>query len=464
MLYCINSDCSQRQNTDGMEKCRTCNSLLLLKERYQLIHPLHELGGGQTVEVFEVRDVCEDELKVLKILKVNQGKLLQLFRREAQVLQSLNHPGIPKVQSDGYFPLPSAEKPQFHCLIMERIEGQNLEQWLQKHQLTCEETALDWLKQLINILEHVHQNHFFHRDIKPSNIILQPTGKLALVDFGAARKNTDSILIGKDLTAILTLGYAPPEQLYRRAIPQSDFYALGRTFAHLLTKKHPIDFSEDKQGYLIWRNHLPPKISPLFADFMDELMASSIYYRPNDIDLIRKRIEQMSDFPRDSILSSIQRQILVLSRFKFWQNPALSTLIITVLVGIVCWWSFKPNPNVFIPGNIANPLQKKMEVAGIISEPRPQEGQKNRASGNFSLDSIPAGTLFKVEVTNLDGRKNPNIQFKIQYDISLAKDPTLAWDVQHGSVYKKPDGPARSLYIAVPKRASNQFRVRIYSF
>ncbi|MEI2581526.1 WD40 repeat domain-containing serine/threonine-protein kinase [Scytonema sp. PRP1] len=309
MSYCINPDC-HRQNPDDFNCCPACGTSMLLKNRYRLVRPLRDLHRSFYIEVFEIDDLGTP--KVLKILKNDDDTLLRLFRREADVLISLRHQGIPQVESGGYFSISlSSNQRQLHCLVMERIEGQDLEKFLREHGSISEELALDWLRQLAKILHEVHQKGLFHRDIKPSNIMRKPDGQLVLIDFGAARWVTDTVVRGgQDITHVFTYGYAAPEQRQRRAVPQSDFFALGRTFVHLLTGKYPDDFSQNPQtNQLIWRKNAPQISDPL-ANFIDELMAPFLENRPQNtqgilqhLDYIERSLEhtditQLDPFPQ----------------------------------------------------------------------------------------------------------------------------------------------------------------------
>jgi len=72
---------------------------------------------------------------------------------------------------------------------MEKIAGANLQDWLKNRgRPISQEQALNWLKQLSEILDQVHRLNYFHRDIKPHNIMCKPNGQLVLIDFGTARE------------------------------------------------------------------------------------------------------------------------------------------------------------------------------------------------------------------------------------------------------------------------------------
>lgn len=273
----------------------------LLLDRYRVHQLLGKGGFGQT---FEVDD--GGTAKVLKILRVNRfqspeskQKAISLFQREAVVLSRLQHPGIPRVEPDGYFTLTNPDKEQLHCLVMEKIEGLNLKQWQSKrgNQPITQASAIAWLKQLTEILEQVHQQELVHRDIKPTNIMLRPNEQLVLIDFGAVREITETYLQKQKQnatgTVIISAGYTPPEQAEGHAVAQSDFFALGRTFVYLLTGKHPNDFDKDlRTGKLQWRE-AAPHISRQLADLIDYLMAAFPGKRPQTPQMILRCLEEI---------------------------------------------------------------------------------------------------------------------------------------------------------------------------
>ncbi len=237
--------------------------------------------------------------KILKVLKEhfnNEPKVVELFQQEAKVLAQFQHPGIPKV--DGYFQYQTRNGLILHCIVMEKIEGPNLEEWLQQqgnHPIS-ERQAIAWLKQLAEILHLVHGKQYFHRDIKPPNIMLRPNGQLVLIDFGTAREATYTYLakvgVGKQITAVVSAGYTPPEQANSQAVPQSDFFALGRTFVYLLTGQHPLKFYDAHNDVFRWRQ--AANISPSLADFIDNLMARRPGDRPHNTQALLQRIEELA--------------------------------------------------------------------------------------------------------------------------------------------------------------------------
>ena len=266
-----------------------------------LVKPLRRLDIPHPyAEIFQVQALEDNSTsKVLKILKSNVPKLVKLFKQEAECLINLIHPGIPRAEEP--FSLTLGNGQELHCLVMERIEGENLEQWLKQNGQISQDQALQWMRQLVKILDYVHHNRFFHRDIKPSNIMHKPDGTLVLIDFGTAREVTQTVINGQDVTVVYSDGYTAPEQIQGHAVPQSDFFALGRTFVHLLTGKHPNYFSRDSQTrQLIWRSSASKEVSPKLADLIDDLIAPSVENRPQNTQVILQRIDKIIEPPRPS--------------------------------------------------------------------------------------------------------------------------------------------------------------------
>jgi serine/threonine protein kinase len=313
--YCINPLCPHRQNPDKVENCVSCGTSLLIDNRIRLVKPLKALTDNpyNYFDVFEVDDSGTrwhpvHEQRVMKVLKWNTPKLVELIERESFTLQLIRHPKIPRSTLDDYFTfVPNNSLLTLHCLVMDKFEGQNLEQWIEFNGKISQSLALEWLKQLVEILDTVHRSNFFHRDIKPSNIVLQANGQLALVDFGTARRVTDTYLAkvsgsggtsaGRggvyEITAVVTPRYTPLEQINGQAVPQSDFYALGRTLVHLVSGMSLMRLPTDKStGNLVWRDKAS-QIDKPFVDFIEELMAPLPGQRPQTTRVILQRLESL---------------------------------------------------------------------------------------------------------------------------------------------------------------------------
>ncbi len=282
----------------------------LLQGRYRVIQSLSYGGFGETFQVIDEANLLADASPALKVLKVlnlsrfqeskSRRKSIELFRREAKVLSRLRHPGIPRVEKGGYFTWPENRKPPLHCLVMDYIEGRSLDTWLRQrhHDLLNQDCALEWLQQILSILHVIHCEGLIHRDIKPSNIMLTASGQLVLIDFGAVRDTAVTYLqsqgTGYTATRIFAAGYTPHEQVEGRACPESDFFALGRTFVHLMSGIHPMAIEiDDKTGKLMWREYVP-HISGWLADLLDAMMESFPGNRPRSARQILEQLQGTS--------------------------------------------------------------------------------------------------------------------------------------------------------------------------
>ncbi|MBD2202346.1 serine/threonine protein kinase [Calothrix sp. FACHB-1219] len=310
MSLCINPVCPQPNQSSQEEHrfCQSCGSQLQLLGRYRVTHLLSEKTGFSRIyEAYE-----QDTPKIIKVLRENlsnEPELVELFQQEVTVLKQLNHPGIPQV--DGYFQYQTRNGLLLHCLAMEKIDGLNLEQWLkQQENLPISQTqAIYWLRQLLEILAVLHSQQYLHRDIKPSNVMLRSSpdtqgkkdgGDLVLIDFGTAKEFAQSI---NGETAILSSGYSAPEQMHGAAVPQSDFFALGRTFVFLLTGYHPLEMYDIQHNVLHWRNRTN-NISSLLLNLIDWLMAPEIENRPANVQEILDKLAEIEKILNASITTT----------------------------------------------------------------------------------------------------------------------------------------------------------------
>jgi tetratricopeptide (TPR) repeat protein len=317
-VFCVNPSCHTEVKELDVQTCPECGLELRLSDRFELVKPMRAFNPTIPISIFVGHDRKSQKACVVKVLDYPTPELLQHFEREAGVLGNLRHPGLPVVDIDdeGYFTVstPSKQYPIVHCLVMEKIEGIDLSQLIQSQGKISQHQAIEWLRQLTEILQVLHQQGIFHRDIKPANIMLQPNGRLALIDFGAVREVTQTYLCklgrGPDpvsqvnpITIITSAAYTPYEQTQGKAVLQSDFYAMGRTFVHLLTGKSLLDFTT-RSTQLQWRS-AAPRVSKPLADFLDRLMAFSPVDRPIDTQAILATLQRLpQQIKRDRWLKS----------------------------------------------------------------------------------------------------------------------------------------------------------------
>lgn len=241
----------------------------VLRERYQLQRQLGRTAAGR--QTWLAQDLQSNEQVTLKLLAFApqmQWEELKLFEREAQVLQALNHPRIPRYRD--YFSLDKqtgAGIPWFG-LVQDYIPGFSLQELLEQGKRFSEKQVREIATDILKILVYLHELSppVLHRDIKPSNLILGDDQKIYLVDFGAVQ--AQAAVTGVTFTVVGTSGYAPLEQFWGRAVPASDLYALGATLIHLLTGTNPADLPHQES-----RIQFSDKVSlnPSFVDWIEKM-------------------------------------------------------------------------------------------------------------------------------------------------------------------------------------------------
>jgi serine/threonine protein kinase len=195
-VFCVNPAC--HAEVADATLCPECGTELLLCDRFELVKPIRAFNPTIPISIFLGFDRKTQQERIIKVLDYPTKQFLAHFEREAGVLGNLRHPGLPEVDIDdeGFFTVSTTSKQYqvVYGLVMEKIDGMDLSQLIQTQGKISQNQAIDWLKQLTEILHVLHQKGIFHRDIKPGNIILKPDGRLVLIDFGAVREVTQTYL------------------------------------------------------------------------------------------------------------------------------------------------------------------------------------------------------------------------------------------------------------------------------
>jgi serine/threonine protein kinase len=216
----------------------------ILQNRYQLQRQLGCNGIRQTWLATDLQALDEENKQVVVKLLAFGGAVqwedLKLFEREAQVLQQLKHPRIPKYVD--YFCID--DRSLWFGLVQHYIPGESIKEKLATGKRFTEKQARKIATEVLAILRNLHELNppVLHRDIKPSNLIWGEDNHIYLVDFGAVQDK--AIKQGVTFTVVGTYGYAPMEQFGGRAVPASDIYALGATLIHLSTGVPPSDLPQ----------------------------------------------------------------------------------------------------------------------------------------------------------------------------------------------------------------------------
>ncbi len=206
---------------------------------YDIVAPLGAGGMGEVYRAHDTRLKRDVALKVLPAALSQDVDRLARFKREAQVLASLNHPHIASIYG-------VEESGPALCLVLELVEGDTLAGRLRHGALPVDD-AIRLARQLADALGAAHESGIIHRDLKPANIALTADDQVKVLDFGlakaidpalpdAASSPTPRPLATQDGVILGTAAYMSPEQAKGRAADKrSDVWAFGCVFYEMLT-------------------------------------------------------------------------------------------------------------------------------------------------------------------------------------------------------------------------------------
>lgn len=295
MSYCLNPTCLNPENLAQSQRCQSCGSQLLLRDRYRVIEPLGQGGFGATFlandQVLPGEPSC-----VIKQLRPSgtAPHILQmareLFEREAKTLGKIgNHPQIPRLLD--YF----EEQEQFY-LVQEYISGSTLQQEVKQHGNYSEAGVKQFLSEIMPLLQYIHELKVIHRDIKPANLIRRDQdARMVLIDFGAVKNQVSQGANQSGQTALTayaigTPGFAPPEQMAMRPVYASDIYAVGVTCIYLLTGKTPKDLEYNPTtGEMMWEQMV--HVSEHLSNVLRKMLEVSVRNRYRSAEEVLRALE-----------------------------------------------------------------------------------------------------------------------------------------------------------------------------
>lgn len=275
---------------DPMERCPQCDGALILREKYVISELLGSGGQGRT---FLGHDAHEEgkllAVKELMLSRTRDWKSVELFKRSADVLKDLDHPGVPRLIE--YFQTEYAGV-TYYYLVQEFIDGENLDRAMSRGERFGENDVGQIALKILDILEYLHRqpNPVIHRDLKPSNIMRRPSGELVLIDFDIVRHLSGP---AGSTIAIGTPGFAPLEQYVGRAVPATDLYALGATMVNLLSRKDPAAIMTPGSPLMQFEPHI--NVGPRMRAVLHKMLEPDVaerYTSCRDVQRELQRLEQ----------------------------------------------------------------------------------------------------------------------------------------------------------------------------
>jgi serine/threonine protein kinase len=208
------------------------------------------------------------------------------FKREADIGQKLDHPGVmkvikPKAPSDG------ADDSGRVYMVMEWVDGRLLRNILSEETKLPQERAVHITGEVLQALDYIHHHGVVHRDLKPENIMVGPDDKIKLIDFGLAGQEGSRRLTFAKLTQVMgTPNYISPEQVRgKRGDARSDIYSVGVMLYEMLTGKCPFEgpnpFAIMNERLL--NNPVPPReLNPEISPELQEIIYRAMEREPQN--------------------------------------------------------------------------------------------------------------------------------------------------------------------------------------
>ena len=233
---------------------------------------LGHIGTGGMSSVYLAEHVRMGDQRAIKVLpksRVKDATYLARFQLEAKAIASLNHPNIVvayDIDNEG----------DVHYIVMEYVDGLDLQQLVKRDGPTDASTAADLIAQAARGLEHAHTKGVIHRDVKPANLLIDSRGVVRLLDMGLAlvgAGDEESLTVANNENVLGTADYLAPEQALNshEVDHRADIYGLGCTLYFLLTGKPPFSDGTLAQRIAKHQTEMPTPIRKIRPDVPGEL-------------------------------------------------------------------------------------------------------------------------------------------------------------------------------------------------
>lgn len=363
-----------------------------------------KLGAGGMGEVYRARDTNLERDVAIKVLPdawASDPERLARFRREAQLLASLNHPHIAQVygvERDGT----KAGSTSATGLVMELVEGPTLADRIAAGPLAVDET-IPIARQIAEALEAAHEHGIVHRDLKPANIKVRDDGTVKVLDFGLAKMTTPaaagsaSAAMSPTLTSpamsqigviLGTAAYMSPEQARGKPVDKrTDIWAFGCVLFEMLSGRRPFD-GEDVTDILAavvkteppWAL-LPSHVPQTLVRLLKRCLEKSPRHRLRDIG--DAQFELTADVPPPAVTPAIPHR-------SAWRERAVwigALVVVAAVAAIGAWGWMIRNARAATPGHVTR-------FAFVLPE-----GQRF-TSGLSRLAVSPDGSVFAYTANN----------------------------------------------------------------
>src|SRR6185503_17712464 len=239
------------------------------------------IGAGSMAEVYKALQPSMDRMVGIKILSAglaHDPQFVARFRREVQIVASLEHPHILPVIDYG-------ESDNTLYLVMRYVNGGTLHELIEQGPMQPS-TVLRYLTEIGEAIDYAHERRVVHRDIKPRNVLLDQQGNSFIADFGLAKLIESGGITNSGLEMIGTPHYMSPEQARGHPVDgRSDLYSLGVLLFQMLTGRVPFD-GDSTVGIVMKHINAPvPDVTeswPTLPPALNAVLARAMSKRPED--------------------------------------------------------------------------------------------------------------------------------------------------------------------------------------
>ena len=371
----------------------------IIKDRYEIEEIL---GEGGMAFVYRAKDRQLQRTVAIKTLKpnyVSQEKFVDRFRREAQTAANLNHPNIVQIFDWGI-----EDEPYF---VMEYIEGNTLTSIISSNRTVGLNDILYIGSQVASGLKEAHKHGLVHRDIKPGNIMITPSGKVKVTDFGIVSLQNEESDITKTGAVLGTASYISPEQAQGKAVSfESDLYSLGTVLYELITGKPP--FSGDSPIATATK-HLtdkPEKLSTYRKDIpkgLENAVLKLLEKRPYDRFKSAEDLRALLLQQRKQIqINQTQENLVDLTNPKIKFRFTLPALVISIMLVFGTVWTLS---NIFEGLPVDGGAPSLVEIPDLTGSEQAQALNDLQELGfivgieNSADSSVPAGFVISTQPT-----------------------------------------------------------------
>ena len=371
----------------------------IIKDRYEIEEIL---GEGGMAFVYKAKDRQLQRTVAIKTLKpnyVSQEKFVDRFRREAQTAANLNHPNIVQIFDWGI-----EDEPYF---VMEYIEGNTLTSIISSNRTVGLNDILYIGSQVASGLKEAHKHGLVHRDIKPGNIMITPSGKVKVTDFGIVSLQNEESDITKTGAVLGTASYISPEQAQGKAVSfESDLYSLGTVLYELITGKPP--FSGDSPIATATK-HLtdkPEKLSTYRKDIpkgLENAVLKLLEKRPYDRFKSAEDLRALLLQQRKQIqINQTQENLVDLTNPKIKFRFTLPALVISIMLVFGTVWTLS---NIFEGLPVDGGAPSVVEIPDLTGSEQAQALNDLQELGfivgieNSADSSVPAGFVISTQPT-----------------------------------------------------------------